>query len=115
VSAVRYSGSLRITVEYIDAQYDYNNPNGQYRCVVSGKFGRDVVWVGAPKCLMQSVDSPKAFDLAAHAAISFACDKDGNNDVAEEAETTESGWLILREAAYKKRLEALYPDGMMTP
>ena len=64
--ARRSSGHVNIDIKYIDSR-------DQYRAVVSICRGRrEVVYVGPPKALKIPVDSPKAYDAAARAAISFA-------------------------------------------
>jgi hypothetical protein len=90
--ARRYSGELDINLTYRDK-------DDQYRarvCRRSPSGGRpdcEVVYVGTPKHLTKAVDSPAAYDDAAHAAISFA-----SNDIQEGAASNHagSGWDIRR-------------------
>ena len=62
--ATRYSGNVRINLRYTDH-------DGQYHCNVVWTDGRKNVIVGHPAHLTMSVDSPEAYDRAAHAALSF--------------------------------------------
>jgi hypothetical protein len=87
MSALRYSGALRIRVTYVD-------PKAGYRCAISGDGIRRTIWVGAPNCLSHAVDSSEAFDETAHAALSFADDEDSG--IGDKAAATPEGWHIGR-------------------
>jgi hypothetical protein len=79
MSAIRYSGKLRIRVTYVS---DWTKgPAGEYRCHISPIVQRNgngdeyqpvTIYVGRAACDGLAVDSPKAFDGAARAALSFA-------------------------------------------
>lgn len=76
MSTLRYSGEIRIRVTYLEAHRGGGN-NGAYRCYLRGPGGMaTTVIVGAPAYLSHAVDSPEAFDEAAHASIGFADDSD---------------------------------------
>lgn len=66
--AIRYCGHVKINCTYRDRQCDY-------RCALSIR-GKQVgtQYVGEPRVLDHAVDSPQAYDSAAHAAIVFAID-----------------------------------------
>jgi len=66
--------------------------NGDYKVTLSSGGRRKVIYVGAPAYLSHAVDSPKAYDEAAHAALSFA-DHEGFD---MQPDTTSSGWHISR-------------------
>jgi hypothetical protein len=104
MSALRYSGALRIRVTYLEPPGHSlawpsgrsTKPNGEYRCAIRSTDHKAIVCtivVGAPAVLSHAVDSPEAFDDAARAALSFA---DVDWPVAENAATTDSGWHIGR-------------------
>jgi hypothetical protein len=94
MSTLRYCGSIRIrvtyidqpAVSYVDGKLDPKNwyadgtpryPNGSYRChVVAGDGARCTVIVAPPAALTKAVDCPEAFDEAAGAALSFASNPD---------------------------------------
>lgn len=85
----RYSGDLKI-------ELSFNDRTDEYRariCPVRGGGACETVHVGAPKYLKHAVDSPQAYDSAAHAAISFARD-----ELQERADPNRqgSGWDIRR-------------------
>jgi len=104
MSTLRYSGSLRIRVTYVEYNGETfsdgtpRSPNGQYRCYIKDTNGgtpfKITVWVGTPAYLEHAVDSPESFDSAAHAALSFADDDNGR--VSDRAAHTGSGWHIGR-------------------
>lgn len=105
MAANRYSGDLRIRVAYIDAKpgdvYSdgtLRDRNGKYRChirPIGNRFVHTTVYVGAPAVLSHAVDSPEAFDSAAHAALSFALN-DGWPVEAHAAWVDNAGWHIGR-------------------
>jgi len=84
--ATRYSGKVTVRIGWSDAQDQYT-----YATSVDGKHWSSGA-VGAPKHLTQSVDSPKALDEAAAAAISFA-------NLTDEAAYTDRGLWIGRSKA----------------
>ncbi len=89
--ATRYSGELTIRLTYRDE-------SGDYHCTVS-RAGVHVgsVDVGSPALLQYAVDSPHAYDCAAHAALSFLSDEGTHPyDVASYAAVNAEGWLIGR-------------------
>lgn len=70
--ARRSSGDVNVDIKYVDSK-------SAYRAVVTickqhprDRTEREVVWVDEPHHLTQAVDSPKAYDEAARAAITFA-------------------------------------------
>lgn len=81
---MRYSGNVKIRVTYHEGTHvTYNQfPNGYYDCHLSWPGGKHFVRVGAPRSLSVAVDSPKAYDDAAAAAVTFA------NDSTREGEIT---------------------------
>jgi hypothetical protein len=85
--ARRTCGAIRIHVTYIDAC-------GAWRVHLS-EAGRHLStqWVSPPPYSPESVDSPQAYDAAAHAALSFAAD-DGVD--LDNACPSDSGWEITR-------------------
>lgn len=88
--ATRYSGSVKVTLLWKDRE-------NQYRCVVKVPGERaKVIWVGAPAHLTVGVDSPKAYDSTARAALSFADDE--GLPVSNHADTDAmgQGWAISR-------------------
>lgn len=101
MTARRWSGELRIRVRYDDRGVSDRFLNGRYHCSVSrpATKGAEVyrVIVGAPAFLTHAVDSPEAFDAAAHAALSFA--SDAGFPVETYAATNEHGWHIGRSEA----------------
>lgn len=104
--ATRYSGDLTITLTYRDPPKGMS-PNGDYRATISwparsrltGGRHRHTVYVGVPAHLQHGVDSPTAFDDAAHAAISFASEE--VPEIGERAALGTDGWLISRNVARK--------------
>lgn len=72
--AIRYSGATKIICKLVPAPH---MPHGeQYRCTISRDGKRvGVQFVGIPAHLTHAIDSPKAYDAAAHAALSFALDE----------------------------------------
>jgi hypothetical protein len=109
VSALRYSGEVTIRVTWID-KVDVRPHGGHYRCTLSRiESNRRVTttqYVGAPACLTHAIDCSEAFDDTAHAALSFASNRetaedDDPNGWAEVAayKADGSGWLIARAPA----------------
>jgi hypothetical protein len=92
--AKRYSGLATVTLTYDDRRGDYK---------ASVSVGGHSVWsgrVGAPRSGGGAVDSPKAYDDTAHAAISFAVDE--HPDLADgvvEYDRDGYGWHISRSPA----------------
>src|SRR5271154_2102197 len=84
----RYSGKITIRVLYDDRGYKASVTDGHYTWrgyidpPASG-FGPGIAY-----------DSPRAYDSAAHAALSFANDEMG--DLSEIAEYADGGWIIRR-------------------
>lgn len=72
--AKRYCGDVSITLEWRDEK-------NRYRAVVRGTKTTQVVWVGGRGT--DAVDSPKAYDAAARAALSFAME--GDTDIADDS------------------------------
>lgn len=81
----------------------FRNRNGSYRCFLTAPGGSTTIHVGAPASLSHAVDSPEAFDAAAHAAIREADNEGGENDTrwGEIAayDLEGSGWHIGRSPA----------------
>ena len=91
MSAIRYSGKLWIRVTYV-------KPASEYRCNISPITPRNgngdeyqpvTIYVRRAVCDVLPVDSPKAFDGAARAALSFAEDE---------------GWPVTEYATYNLAL-----------
>lgn len=83
MSSIRYCGSLRIRVTYVEPRGEMysdgtlRDVNGTYRCNITPYTeNTDIitVYVGAPAFLSHDVDSSEAFDAAASAALAFAAD-----------------------------------------
>jgi len=83
MSALRYSGEIRIRVTYRDSDGEtysdgtFRHPNGFYRCILTCGNERAKIIVGAPAFLSHAVDSSEAYDDVARAAIAFADDESG--------------------------------------
>jgi len=73
--AIRYCGRMKIDCKLIPAKH---MPHGeQYKCDLSiGSQSLGIQYVGLPAHLTEAIDSPKAYDDAARAALSFAVDDD---------------------------------------
>jgi len=100
--ARRYCGQITIYLVCNDTDYSVR---------VVGPGGAAHVQVGFPAVLTKAVDSPDAFDEAAHAALSFIQDDQerarrgadldqppgwtGHLDL-DQAATTDSGWMVTR-------------------
>jgi hypothetical protein len=99
--ATRYCGALRISVTWSDAA-------GEYKATVHTSDGRWQGGVRAPAVLQAAVDSPEAYDGAAHAAVTFAVEESHCAHLVEDAAVNVdgSGWLIERPAAYRARVAA---------
>ncbi len=92
--AKRYSGRATVTVTYDDRR-------GDYKATVA--IGKRNVWsgrIGEPASRTIAVDSPKAYDSTAHAALSFA-DEDTKGEIGDAAspDLDGRGWHIGRSAA----------------
>jgi hypothetical protein len=88
MTAKRYCGGLTLRLTYRDRENDY-------RCFIAAPGAWTTIYVGSPAVLRHAVDSPEAFDDAAHAALSFAADE-GREFVERLAAYTDSGWDIRR-------------------
>ena len=83
MSAIRYSGTIRIRITYLEPYLAGDKCpagrstrlNGEYRCFLRADGYTATIIVGAPAVLSHAVDSPEAFDDAARAAIAFADDE----------------------------------------
>jgi hypothetical protein len=83
-------------------------PHGeQYKCTLSvGGRKSATEYVGAPKHLMYDLDSPAAYDEAAHAALSFAIDERKIDASDCDFSDSQLGFRISRSGkskSYKKR------------
>lgn len=85
---------------YRDPKPGDRNRNGDYKVTLSSGGKRKVIYVGAPAFLSHAVDSPKAYDEAFRAAISFA-DYEG---LSMSPEYSHSGELLIRRARTHVRL-----------
>ena len=95
MSAIRYSGSIRIRVTYRDNHSDY-------RCFLSATTGeKHTVYVGEPAILTRAVDSPESYDDAARAALAFA-ESDGYP--VRYARMDEHGYTVARSPGYPVRV-----------
>ena len=107
MSAMRYSGELRIRVTYLEP-WAAGTPapagrstrlHGEYRCFIRGPKGTvgKTIHVSAPVVIMSAVDSAVAFDEAARAALSFAFSTGWPVD--SHAANDEAGYYIGRSPA----------------
>lgn len=96
--AKRYSGTVTISIRYVDNESAYRcyltSPTTMYRRGVA-------VAVRRPAVSSISVDSPRAYDEVAHAALSFVADGFSGQIINAErivecAEANESGWYVSR-------------------
>lgn len=92
---LRYSGNVIVRIEYIDPKAGDYRQHGHYKCWLSWPGGRNIVFVEPPKHLTMAVDSPKAFDASAHAALSFTDNESSRND-GFEPDYSDNGFQILR-------------------
>ena len=95
--ARRYSGSVTVDVTWVDA-------DSQYRCRVRAPGGATTVHVGPPAVLERAVDSPEAYDVAAHAALSFVAEGSLEEPSVNEHATGNvrcDGWHIGRSLAQR--------------
>lgn len=83
--AKRYSGDVSMRLSYRDAHDDY-------KVTLSSGGRRKVVYVLPPAILQHTVDSPKAYDDTARAAIAFA--EDEGFDM--QPDYTDSGVRVTR-------------------
>lgn len=93
--AKRYSGRCVVTVVYDDRRSDYK---------ATVAIGGRNVWsgrIGEPRSRTISVDSPKAYDQTAHAALSFADDEVGGIGDVAAYDNDGMGWHIGRSSATK--------------
>jgi hypothetical protein len=91
--AIRYCGSVKIDCKLIPA---LGRPHGeQYKCNISlGGLHIGTQYVGLPAHLTHAIDSAKAYDEAAHAALSFASDEDER--ISDECDYTDTDYAIRR-------------------
>jgi hypothetical protein len=97
MSAIRYSGALRIRVTIVRRGLD--GINEEYRCCISCPSvpgqKRCMVYLATRKIATHGFDSPLAFDGAAHEALSFALDN--HWPVTEYAASDrDGGWIVSR-------------------
>lgn len=78
MAATRYCGNVKISMRLALDAYTQRD---QYVCAISvnGKK-KGNIYVGTPASISHAIDSPKAYDDAAHAALSFACDEEERGD-----------------------------------
>jgi hypothetical protein len=86
--AARFSGDIEISIVY-------NERERQYTCRLALPGESVFQVVAEPAILEHAVDSPEAFDSAAHAALSFA-DNERRRVIVEHAALSECGWHIGR-------------------
>ena len=100
----RYCGNVKINCSDISARYTATSRD-EYHCYFFLKWKRKwkklgMIRVGVPAYLANAVDSPQAYDDAAHAAISFAVDEEerGEKDwgISNHLDMNDSGWRIRR-------------------
>lgn len=85
--ARRFSGRLKI-------ELNFNDRTNQYKarlCPVVKGERCETVYVGPPRHLTRAVDSPRAYDDAARAAIAFSSDT-----IQNQAAYSGSGYAISR-------------------
>lgn len=77
MSTTRKTGNATLRLTYRDRGYrgDYSAVNGSYDVNVSAGRRRKKIIVNAPASMSTAVDSKKAYDEAARAAVSFALDE----------------------------------------
>lgn len=92
--AKRYCGRYVVNVVFVDKYAEYACTI--YHDVYSGKkHGHHLIYVHPPASSRIAVDSPQAYDDAAHAALSFATSPDQWN-MESELDYTDSGFRIRR-------------------
>lgn len=92
MSAMRYCGSLRVRVTYVE---DWTKGPAEYRCHIRAPEGSPItVYVGPPVFETHARDDSEAFDSVAHAALGFASNE--GYPVDAYAEMTDAGWAITR-------------------
>jgi len=90
MTAIRYSGAVRVSVRFCDAR-------NVYMC---GVAWTDVsrhckrVAIAPPAFMTTAVDSPSAIDAAACAALSFV--SEDFDTVTDHAWSDDSGWVVRR-------------------
>ena len=91
--AIRYCGRVKIDCKLVPARH---MPHGeQYKCSLSiGSQHLCTQHVGLPAHLTHAIDSPSAYDDAAHAARSFATDEDAVSE--NSLSFTDDGYDIQR-------------------
>ena len=91
MTAIRYSGSVRVSVRFCDARH-------VYMCGVAWTDGSSRhckrVDVAPPAFMTTAVDSPSAIDAAACAALS--CVSEDFDTVTDHAWSDDSGWVVRR-------------------
>ncbi len=92
--ATRVCGRVKINCVYRDRTSDY-----QCSLSVNGQR-RGTEFVGIPRSLQVAVDSPKAYDDTAHAALSFALSEGKISE--DELDLTDSGYRIQRGTPKKR-------------
>lgn len=111
MSTLRWSGEIRIRITYLEKATGkimpdgriatMGTPNGKYRCYLITTENkvpeRETIIVGAPTFLSHAVDSPRAFDEAAKAALAFACN-DSTIDWSAYAAFDDDGYFVSRSA-----------------
>lgn len=91
--ATRYSGDVVVRIHW-------NDRTSQYDATVSAPGERPVrIHVGHSPASRLGVDSPEAYDSAAHAAISFADDEESGIGARAATRPDGSGWHISRTKA----------------
>ena len=96
--AERFSGDLKINVRLDDRLGYFASVSRGGRLLWRGRMG----W---PPAGRGALDSPKAYDEAAHAALSFANDE--VRGLGASAETDDMGWKIRRVPRFHQQ----YPAG----
>jgi hypothetical protein len=114
VSAIRYSGALRVRVTLEDVDFTKGRASEEYRCFVTladrnhvavtqdGERARGVTVYVKAKLEPGSgigLDSPEQFDSVARAAISFAAHEGWPADEYAAMDQEYSGWYIGRTLA----------------
>jgi hypothetical protein len=87
--STRFSGDIEIGIIYSERER-------QYACRLSMPGEQSVFQVvGEPAVLEVAVDAPEAFDMVAHAALSFA-DEERRWSIEDHAALSDDGWHIGR-------------------
>ena len=118
--AVRYCGKAKIAVTYREPMRR-NDYKGDYRCTITGAGPRVAINVGVPAVTWFAVDSERAYDDAAKAALSFATDSSADKRLDADALAQGlDGWEIarrpraMRAVGHQHGLRCIDAEGRLT-